>query len=177
MTTISVENYLKAIYQLAQLESPVKTKAVADSLDVSLPSVTSMMQSLSGDEMVVYTPYKGVTLTEKGRAAALSVIRKHRLVEMFLVQTLDYTWDEVHAEAEQLEHAISNELAQRMDDFLGNPSFDPHGDPIPTADGEVPPARPRPTERRLTRDDGANREGNRPRPRPASTSHQTRFGS
>ena len=138
MTTVSVENYLKAIYLLSQQEIPVKTKSIADAISVSLPSVTSMIQSLSSDEMVDYTPYKGVTLSEKGKRAALNVIRKHRLVEMFLVETLGYTWDEVHNEAEQLEHSVSNELARRIDDFLGNPGFDPHGDPIPTATGEVP---------------------------------------
>lgn len=137
MPTISVENYLKAIYHLQTRHGRVKTKAIATALDVSLPSVSSMLQSLAESGLVEHEPYRGATLSANGRKMALGVIRKHRLIEMFLVETLDYSWDEVHAEAEQLEHAISDQLAQRIDDFLGNPQFDPHGDPIPTADGEV----------------------------------------
>lgn len=137
MPTISVENYLKAIYHLQENGGKVKTTAVADRLNVSRPSVSNMLQSLSSEGLVDYEPYRGARLTEQGVAAALSVIRKHRLIEIFLVETLDYEWDEVHAEAEQLEHAVSDKLAQRIDDFLGNPQFDPHGDPIPTADGEI----------------------------------------
>lgn len=137
MPTISVENYLKAIYHLETRHDRVKTKDIAARLDVSLPSVSSMLQSLAADGLVVHQPYRGATLTERGSRMALSVIRKHRLIEMFLVETLDFSWDEVHAEAEQLEHAISDKVAQRIDEFLGRPQFDPHGDPIPTADGEV----------------------------------------
>ena len=139
MHTISVENYLKAIYHLEQSEGGrVKTKAIAESLEISLPSVTSMLKSLAADELVVYERYKGVRLSEEGRLAALKVIRKHRLVELFLVTTLDYSWDEVHLEAEALEHAISDELASRMEAYLQFPQFDPHGDPIPSADGTLP---------------------------------------
>ncbi len=138
MPTISVENYLKAIYVLEQQNGGrVKTKEVADQLEISLPSVTSMLKSLSGDGLVDYQRYHGVTLTEEGLRLALTVVRKHRLVELFLVDTLGYTWDEVHNEAESLEHAISDELAQRIERYLGSPRFDPHGDPIPTADGQV----------------------------------------
>ncbi len=139
MHTISVENYLKAIYHLEQREGGrVKTKAIADALDISLPSVTSMLKSLSSDDLVVYERYKGVTLSNSGRLAALKVVRKHRLVELFLVSTLDYSWDEVHHEAELLEHAVSDELAARIEAFLDFPQFDPHGDPIPAADGTLP---------------------------------------
>ncbi len=138
MPTISVENYLKAIYKLEQRRADrVKTKEIAEALEISLPSVTSMLKSLAQDDLVDYQKYKGVTLTSVGNKAALKVIRKHRLVELFLVKTLEYTWDEVHAEAERLEHAISDDLAARMERFLAFPRFDPHGDPIPTADGEI----------------------------------------
>ncbi|MBA2663025.1 MAG: metal-dependent transcriptional regulator [Bradymonadaceae bacterium] len=139
MPTISVENYLKAIYHLQadDPESRVKTKALAKQMEISLPSVTNMLKSLAGEGLVEYQPYKGARLTEQGNRAALKVIRNHRLIEVFLVQTLDYSWDEVHAEAERLEHAISDMLAERIDKFLAHPRFDPHGDPIPTADGEI----------------------------------------
>lgn len=137
MPTISAENYLKAIYHLQRRHTKVKTKDIADRLDVSQPSVSSMLQSLSSEGLVEHKPYKGTRLTDAGERAALMVIRKHRLIEMFLVETLGYSWDEVHDEAEQLEHSVSDDLAQRIDDFLGNPQFDPHGDPIPTADGQV----------------------------------------
>lgn len=138
MPTISVENYLKAIYHLDPLgESLVKNKAIAERLEISLPSVTAMLKSLSDEELVSYTRYKGVSLTPEGRSQALKVIRKHRLIELFLVNTLDYSWDEVHIEAERLEHAVSEDLASRIEEFLGHPRVDPHGDPIPTADGQV----------------------------------------
>lgn len=139
MPTISVENYLKALYSLGQrTEGSVKTKAIAQKLEISLPSVTSMLQSLAEEGLVDYKRYHGATLTEAGEKLALAVIRKHRLVELFLVQTLEYTWDEVHAEAERLEHAISDELAARIERYLSFPQFDPHGDPIPNAHGELP---------------------------------------
>lgn len=142
MPTISVENYLKAIYHLEiRTQSRVKTSAIAEALELSLPSVTSMLKSLSDEGLVDYERYKGARLTDSGRRAALKVIRKHRLIELFLVTTLDYTWDEVHVEAERLEHAISDELAARIEQFLSFPTVDPHGDPIPTADGQVPASR------------------------------------
>ncbi|MEZ4460393.1 MAG: metal-dependent transcriptional regulator [bacterium] len=137
MTTVSVENYLKAIYHMEAQGIRATTKAIAEALQVSQPSVTSMLQTLAAEDFVTYQPYKGAHLRERGTLAALRVIRKHRLIEMFLVETLGYTWDEVHAEAENLEHAVSDILAERIDAFLDNPRFDPHGDPIPTADGEV----------------------------------------
>lgn len=137
MPTTTVENYLKAIYHLQEDGAKVKTTAVAERLGVSRPSVSSMLQSLSAEGLVDHEPYRGARLTDQGLIAALSVIRKHRLIEIFLVELLEYDWDEVHAEAEQLEHSVSDKLAQRIDDFLGNPQFDPHGDPIPTADGQI----------------------------------------
>ncbi|RAL23570.1 hypothetical protein DL240_05270 [Lujinxingia litoralis] len=138
MPTISVENYLKAVFHLqGEARERVKTKALADHLDISLPSVTGMLKSLADEGLVDYVPYRGALLTEQGRKMALRVIRNHRLIEVFLVHTLDYSWDEVHAEAERLEHAVSDTLVERIDCALGYPRFDPHGDPIPTADGEI----------------------------------------
>lgn len=140
MTTTSVENYLKAIYKLSGPladDEKVKPKAIADHLEVSLPSVTSMMKSLRADLLVHYESYRGVRLTCEGEKKALRVVRKHRLVEMFLVETLSFPWSEVHAEAELLEHAISDRLEASIAEFLGHPKFDPHGDPIPTVDGEL----------------------------------------
>jgi DtxR family transcriptional regulator, Mn-dependent transcriptional regulator len=138
MPTTSVENYLKAIYsRQGGEERRVKTKEIAEALEVSLPSVSGMVKSLADEGLVDYEPYRGVRLTEEGKKAALRVIRNHRLIEVFLVQTLGYSWDEVHAEAERLEHAVSDKLVGRIDAYLSFPRFDPHGDPIPTAEGEV----------------------------------------
>lgn len=137
MPTISVENYLKAIYNLQSTSERVSTKQLAGALAVSQPSVTSMLQAMSGEGLIYYQAYKGALLSPVGERMALQVIRKHRLIEMFLMETLGYSWDEVHDEAEALEHAISDLLAERMDAFLGHPQFDPHGDPIPTAEGHV----------------------------------------
>lgn len=138
MPTTSAENYLKAIYARQEDEQRrVKTKEIADTLDISLPSVSGMLKSLADDGLVEYEPYHGVRLTEKGQKMALRVIRNHRLVEVFLVKVLGYSWDEVHVEAERLEHAVSDKLVERIDAFLNHPRFDPHGDPIPTAEGEL----------------------------------------
>ena len=145
MPTVSVENYLKAVYHLqGPAVRRVKTKELAEQLDISLPSVTSMLKSLAAEELVDYKPYKGARLTDTGTREALKVIRNHRLVELFLVRTLGYSWDEVHDEAERLEHAVSAKLAARIEEFLAFPKFDPHGDPIPTADGRItrPEAQP-----------------------------------
>lgn len=138
MPTVSVENYLKALFHL-QGEAPnrVKTKELADRLELSLPSSTNMLKSLSERGFVDYVPYRGARLTDDGRRHALKVIRAHRLIECFLVETLGYTWDEVHSEAESLEHAVSEVLIDRIDAYLSFPRFDPHGDPIPTADGSL----------------------------------------
>ncbi len=139
MPTISVEDYLKTIYHL-QGDAPderVKTKVLAEQMELSQPSVTNMLKTLSEEGLIEYQPYRGARLTENGNRIALRVIRNHRLIEVFLVQVLNYTWDEVHAEAERLEHAMSDKLAERIDQFLSHPRFDPHGDPIPTADGKL----------------------------------------
>ena len=138
MPTITVENYLKAIYsRQGETGRREKTKEIADDLEVSLPSVSGMIKSLSEEGLVEYEPYKGVRLTEQGRKTALHVIRNHRLIEVFLMRTLGYSWDEVHPEAERLEHAVSDRLVERIDAFLDYPRVDPHGDPIPTAEGEL----------------------------------------
>ncbi len=139
MTSLTVENYLKAIYQLGShgAQQRVSTGALARHLEVSPGSVTAMLKSLQQQGLVDYQPYAGVKLTGKGRREALRVLRRHRLLELFLVETLGMSWDEVHAEAEHLEHAASDRLIDRIDEYLGHPQFDPHGDPIPRADGSV----------------------------------------
>ncbi|MCA9565133.1 MAG: metal-dependent transcriptional regulator [Myxococcales bacterium] len=138
MPTISVENYLKAIFHLQQEEDgPVGTKSVADRLEVSPASVTRMLKTLSRDGFLHHVPYRGAQLTEKGERVALRTIRNHRLVESFLIKTLGFSWDEVHREAEALEHALSEKVANRIDEYLGFPTVDPHGDPIPRADGSL----------------------------------------
>ena len=132
MPTVSVENYLKAIFHLqGERDDRVKTKALADALTVTLPSATNMLKCMSDAGLVDYVAYHGAVLTERGHREATRVVRNHRLVEAFLVRTLGYRWDEVHAEAERLEHSVSDELAERIDAFLGHPDTDPHGDPIP----------------------------------------------
>jgi DtxR family Mn-dependent transcriptional regulator len=138
MPTVSVENYLKAIFLLQEeTGGRVRTKVLAERLGVALPSATNMLKSLAEAGLVEHAPYQGALLTPRGTSEASRVVRNHRLVEAFLVETLGYTWDEVHAEAERLEHAVSDELADRIDAFLGRPEFDPHGDPIPRADGQM----------------------------------------
>jgi DtxR family Mn-dependent transcriptional regulator len=130
------ENYLKAIFKLSEQDgSPASTNAISGEISTSAASVTDMVKRLSEKELINYEKYKGVTLTEAGRRIATHLIRKHRLWEAFLVDKLGFTWDEVHEIAEQLEHIKSLALVERLDQFLGFPKFDPHGDPIPDADG------------------------------------------
>lgn len=140
MPSLTVENYLKAIYQIAAQDDgkrSVTTGALAGALDVSPGTVTGMLKTLSEAELAHYAPYEGVRLTPQGERLALKVLRRHRLVELFLVKTLTMPWDEVHEEAEHLEHAVSDGLIDRIDAYLGHPDFDPHGDPIPRADGTL----------------------------------------
>ena len=139
MASLTVENYVKAIYQtcLEQGGKPAATGQLAATLGVSPGTVTSMLKTLSESSLVTYTPYEGVALTDPGTALALRVIRRHRLIELFLVKTLDLSWDEVHEEAEHMEHAVSDLLIDRIESYLGYPEVDPHGDPIPAADGTV----------------------------------------
>ena len=135
--TASVEDYLKAIYNLSPEGRPASTSDIAHRLELSAPSVSGMVKRLSEQGLLEHVPYKGVQLTTEGRRAALRMIRRHRIIETYLVDRLGYTWDTVHAEAERLEHAVSDALIQRMADALGNPHADPHGEPIPTADGRI----------------------------------------
>jgi DtxR family Mn-dependent transcriptional regulator len=133
---LTVENYVKAIYQIcAESGKPAATGQIAAALAVSPGTVTSMLKTLSESNLVTYTPYEGVSLTSSGSALALRVIRRHRLIELFLVNTLQLTWDEVHEEAEHMEHAVSDRLIDQIDKYLGHPQADPHGDPIPKPDG------------------------------------------
>jgi len=136
--TFSEENYLKAIYHLtASLETEVSTNSIAEMMETKASSVTDMLKKLSEKDLVNYKKYQGVSLTENGKLAAKMIVRKHRLWEVFLVEKLNFTWDEVHDIAEQLEHIKSEQLINRLDDFLGNPTEDPHGDPIPDANGRI----------------------------------------
>lgn len=142
MVTLSEENYLKAIYHLAKHENAsVSTNAIAQKMQTKASSATDMIKKLSDKGHVEYQKYRGVKLTEKGRLAAVSVIRKHRLWEVFLVKKLNFSWDEVHEVAEQLEHIKSDKLTQQLDAFLEYPKEDPHGDSIPDADGNFYPTK------------------------------------
>lgn len=135
--TLSEEDYIKAIYHLGiGKEHPISTNAIADQMETKPSSVTDMIKKLSDKNLVNYKKYKGVSLTQDGEITALSIIRKHRLWEVFLVDKLDFAWDEVHVVAEQLEHIKSDKLIDKLDTYLGNPRVDPHGDPIPSKDGE-----------------------------------------
>ena len=136
MVTLSEENYLKAIYHLGkQGVNAVSTNAIAEKLKTKASSATDMMQKLSDKKLVNYVKYQGVTLTESGKKIALNIVRKHRLWEFFLVDKLNFNWDEIHEIAEELEHINSTKLTNQLDAFLGFPKFDPHGDPIPDKDG------------------------------------------
>jgi DtxR family Mn-dependent transcriptional regulator len=138
MVSRAVEDYLKTIYTLQQDGSSATTNAIAERMGLRAASVTSMLQQLSEQGLVEYRPYRGVHLTEAGLAAALRVIRRHRLIELYLNEELGVPWDRVHEEAERLEHAISPYLEERIDAKLGHPGFDPHGAPIPTSTGQLP---------------------------------------
>jgi DtxR family Mn-dependent transcriptional regulator len=135
--TRSVEDYLKAIYQLSPEGRPASTSEIAHLLELSAPSVTGMVKRLSEHGLLEHVPYRGVQLTEEGRRAALRMVRRHRLIEAYLVEFLGYSWDAVHPEAERLEHAVSDTMIERMAAALGHPTVDPHGDPIPSADGSI----------------------------------------
>jgi|SRR5581483_2577759 DtxR family Mn-dependent transcriptional regulator len=137
MTSASVQNYLKAIYSLQENQEMVTTSALAQFLDISAASATNMVKKLARLKLAHHSPYHGVQLTPRGEKMALEVIRHHRLIEQFLAQTLGVPWDSVHAEAEKIEHVISEDLEDRIAAFLGDPTHDPHGDPIPTKTGHV----------------------------------------
>jgi DtxR family Mn-dependent transcriptional regulator len=136
MNTLAEENYLKAIFHLEyESHGEVSTNAIAERMETKPSSVTDMVQKLAEKNLLTYKRYKGTKLTEEGQKVAANVIRKHRLWEVFLVEKLKFHWDEVHEIAEQLEHVHSEELITRLDQFLGSPEFDPHGDPIPDKHG------------------------------------------
>lgn len=136
----SVEDYLKAIYKLESTMDGkgVPTSKLAKEMDVANASVTNMVKRLSELGMVTYESYYGSRLTESGRKIALEMIRHHRLLELYLAEMLGYSWDQVHEEAEKLEHHISEKFEDKISELLNNPKFDPHGDPIPTKDGQIP---------------------------------------
>ena len=138
MFTLSEENYLKAIYHLEiDADKGISTNSIAKKLETKASSVTDMVKKLSEKEVVVYKKYQGVKLTNYGKKTAANIIRKHRLWEVFLVEKLNFSWDEVHDVAEQLEHIKSPKLINQLDSFLGFPSNDPHGDPIPDKEGNL----------------------------------------
>ena len=132
--TRSVEDYLKVIWSLSPEGRPASTNDIAHRLELSAASVSGMIKRLSEQGLLEHAPYKGVQLTDEGRRAALRMVRRHRIIEAYLVGFLGYSWDRVHEEAERLEHAVSEDLVERMSRALGHPAADPHGDPIPTAD-------------------------------------------
>jgi DtxR family Mn-dependent transcriptional regulator len=137
MLSEKMRDYLKAVYSLRSKGQLVTVSEVAEHLGVSVASVSNMMKRLAEFDLVAHTPYKGVDLTERGEREALRLIRAHRLVELFLTDVVGLTWDEVHEEAEHLEHVVSDRLLERIAEILGHPSVDPHGDPIPTEEGVV----------------------------------------
>jgi DtxR family transcriptional regulator, Mn-dependent transcriptional regulator len=145
MHSTAEENYIKAIYKLSGGgKSAVSTTGLSEALATKPASVSDMLRKLSTKDLVHYVKYHGVQLTEEGQRVALKIIRKHRLWEVFLVQKLHFTWDEVHEVAEQMEHVKSELLIQRLDAFLGHPRIDPHGDPIPSEDGQLREVEQRP---------------------------------
>ena len=133
----SIEDYLKVIYLLESGGAPAQTSAIAETLDLAPPSVSGMLKRLAENRLIEHEPYRGVTLTSAGRRVALRIVRRHRILESYLMSKLGYDWDTVHDEAERLEHAASDQLVERMAMALGNPRYDPHGSPIPTPAGDI----------------------------------------
>ncbi len=136
--TTGVQDYVKAIYELQQVEAPVSNGRLATHFGFSAPAITEMVKKLESLQLVDYQAREGVTLTPIGEKVALEMIRHHRLLELYLVEALGMSWDEVHAEAEVLEHVLSEALEERISAYLGDPKFDPHGAPIPARDGTLP---------------------------------------
>ena len=137
MPSEQIENYLKNIYKIESAEGKVSTSSLSERLQISPASVTEMVKKLASEGSLTHTPYKGVSLTEAGKRAALKILRKHRLWEMFLVEVLHFSWDEIHEEAEKFEHIMSDKMEEKIDEVLGFPEVDPHGDPIPNRNGMV----------------------------------------
>lgn len=138
MPSQSIEDYLKNIYHIQEEGSKANTGNLASILSVSPASVSEMVTKLSKQGWIENEPYHGFRLTEEGEKISIGLIRKHRLLEVFLFQNLNYQWDEVHAEAERIEHVVSDKFIDKLDEYLGNPKFDPHGDPIPDKNGRIP---------------------------------------
>lgn len=137
----SEENYIKAIYHLQQQDRNVTTNELAAELKAKPASITDMMKKLKAKKLLHYEPYQGFSLSNEGKKVALGIIRRHRLWEFFLAEKLKFTWDEVHEVAEHLEHVSSKKLIDKLDEFLGFPRVDPHGDPIPDQDGKIETSR------------------------------------
>lgn len=133
----SIEDYIKTVYALESAQERASTKRIAAQMSVKMASVTGMIKHLASEGYVKHKPYYGVKLTDRGRKVALEMLRRHRLIELFLSETLGLSWDEVDDDAEVLEHAVSDRLIERIHEFLGRPEFDPHGSPIPRADGTI----------------------------------------
>ena len=136
--TQTEENYLKALHRLSQNQEPVTVKRIASLLDIKMPTVNSMIKNLADKKLIKYEKYKAIELTEKGRKQALLILRKHRLTELFLKNVMGLGWEEVHDIAEQVEHLKSERFFNRIDEMLGHPNFDPHGEPIPDINGKLP---------------------------------------
>lgn len=137
MASEQIENYIKNIYKLSTVEGKVTTSSLSGKLQISPASVSEMIKKLAEEGTLTHTPYKGVELTEEGKRLALRILRKHRLWEMFLVEVLHFRWDEIDDEAERFEHIMSERMEEKIDEVLGHPRLDPHGDPIPTKEGEI----------------------------------------
>ena len=137
MKSESVEEYLEAIFKFNEKGEAAKTAEIAAKLKIAPPSVTEMIKKLADQGSLTHTPYKGVTLTDSGKIAALKVIRRHRLWEMFLVEVLHFGWDEIDEEADRFEHVMSQKMEDKIDEVLGYPSVDPHGHPIPAKNGSI----------------------------------------
>ncbi|WP_339686730.1 metal-dependent transcriptional regulator [Gimesia maris] len=144
VTSLTVENYLKAILQISLQSGSewISTGELARYMNVAPGTVTSMLKTLKQSKLVEYRPYEGASLTDAGKHSAIRVLRRHRLIELFLFQTLKLSWDQIHAEAENMEHAVSDFLVDHIDEYLGFPETDPHGDPIPSIDGQMRRAYP-----------------------------------
>lgn len=138
MITLTEENYLKTLYRLSLGEEAITVKNIAEQLSIKMPTVTSMINKLAEKKLVRYEKYKAIELTEKGKKEALQILRKHRLTELFLSKVMGMGWEEVHDIAEQIEHIQSERFFNRVDEMLGYPRFDPHGEPIPDANGRLP---------------------------------------
>jgi len=136
--TLTEENYLKALHRLSQNGESISVKRIAALLDIKMPTVNSMVKNLSEKKLIKYEKYKSIELTEKGRKQALLILRKHRLTELFLKDVMGLGWEEVHDIAEQIEHLQSDLFFNRVDEMLGYPKFDPHGEPIPDSQGKLP---------------------------------------